>query len=157
MSALYGQGLLTDSPITVDQMVFGYGRHVPQPGLVRPDTESMVPSEEAARGIEGFRQPLVFFMDVAKVHETEQMMKDWANLSKRTIIIDNIINVIMCQARNQVFSEQGSLRLCAQYAALATAFAEHFNSMHVKEYWMRNFFNFLAIDGATLILSLIHI
>jgi hypothetical protein len=31
----------------------------------------MVPSEEAARGIEGFRQPLVFFMDVAKVHETE--------------------------------------------------------------------------------------
>jgi len=57
----------------------------------------------------------------------------------------------MCKARNQVFSEQGSLRLCAQYAALATAFAEHFNTMHVKEYWMRNLFNFLGIDGATLI------
>ena len=55
----------------------------------------------------------------------------------------------MYQARNQVFSEQGSLRLCAQYSALATAFAEHFNSMHVKEYWMRNFFNFLGVDGAT--------
>ena len=95
MSALYEHGLLTDSPITVDQMVFGYGRHVPQPGLVRPDRESMVPSEEAARGIEGFRQPLVFFMDVAKVHETEQMMKDWANLSKRAIIIDNLINLVM--------------------------------------------------------------
>ena len=32
---------------------------------------------------------------------------------------------------------------------MATAFAEHFNSMHVKEYWMRNFFNFLGVDGAT--------
>ena len=103
MSSLYPQGLLTDSPVTVDQMVFGYGRHDPQPGLIRPDRESMVPSEEAARGIEGFRQPLVFFMDVAKVHETEQLMKDWANLSKRAIIIDNLINLVMRKARNQVF------------------------------------------------------
>ena len=74
MSSLYPQGLLTDSPISVDHMVFGYGGHKPQPHLDRPDRESMVPSEEAARGIDGFRQPLVFFMDVAKVHETEQMM-----------------------------------------------------------------------------------
>ena len=41
MSSLYPQGLLTDSPVTVDQMVFGYGRHDPQPGLIRPDRESM--------------------------------------------------------------------------------------------------------------------
>ena len=56
----------------------------------------MVPSEEAAREIDEFRQPLVFFMDCAKVHETEQMMEDWANLSKRATFIDNIINVLMC-------------------------------------------------------------
>ena len=115
MSSLYPKGLLTYSPLSVDQMVFGYGSHEPQPHLDRPDRESMVSSEEAARGIEGFRQPLVFFMDVAKVHETEQLMKDWANLSKRAIIINNLINLVMCKARNQVFSEQGSLRLCAQY------------------------------------------
>ena len=75
MSSLYPQGLLTDSPISVDHMVFGYGSDEPQPHLVRPDRESMVPSEEAARGIDGFRQPpLVLFMDCPKVHETEQMM-----------------------------------------------------------------------------------
>ena len=83
MSALYPQELLTDSPISVDHMVFGYGSHEPLPGLVGPDREPMVLSEEAARGIDGFRQPLVFYMDCAKVHETEHMMKDWANLSKR--------------------------------------------------------------------------
>ena len=41
MSALYEHGLLTDSPITVDKMVLGYGRHVPQPGLVRPERERL--------------------------------------------------------------------------------------------------------------------
>jgi hypothetical protein len=124
MSALYPQELLTDSPISVDHMVFGYGSHEPQPGLVRPHRESMTPSREADRGFDGFRQPLVFYMDFAKVHETKHMMKDWANLSKRATIIDNLINLVFCKARNQVFSEQGSLRLL---------------------------FNFLGIDGATLI------
>ena len=100
MSSLYPKGLLTYSPLSVDRMVFGYGSHELQPHLDRPDRESMVPSEEAATGIEGFRQRLVFFMDVAKVHETEQLMKDWA---KRAIIIDNLINLVMCKARNQVF------------------------------------------------------
>jgi len=97
---------LTDSPISVDHMVFCHGSHDPQPHLVRPDRESMVPSEETARGIDGFRQPLVFFMDCAKVHETEQMMEDWANLSKRATFIDNFINVLMCKARNEAFSER---------------------------------------------------
>ena len=52
MSALYPQELLTDSPISVDHMVFGYGSHEPQPDLVRPDRESMTPSGEAARGFD---------------------------------------------------------------------------------------------------------
>ena len=93
MSSLYPQGSLTDSPVTFDQMVFGHGRHDPQLAcFVQIGNLWLVPSEEAARGIEGSRQPLVFFMDVANVHETEQLMKDWANLSKRAIIIDNLIN-----------------------------------------------------------------
>ena len=57
MSSLYPQGLFTDSPISVDHMVFSYGSHDPQSHLVLQDRESMVPSEEAARGIDGFRQP----------------------------------------------------------------------------------------------------
>ena len=45
-------------------------------------------------------------MDCANVHETEQIMKDWANLSNRATFIDNIINVVMCKVRNEVFSER---------------------------------------------------